>query len=207
VIAFVGDVHHDPSKLENILRKLPDSVSAVIQVGDLEAFPNKFGLPMVPWRPMPKPVRFICGNHHYYPDTRDLERPTEILPTFIFMPRGWVEEIEGRKIAFLGGGQTFMDASTRIEGVDWWPEEEVVSEADVARFASLDPGDVDILVTHVPPAYVSYAMTGDRAMISSERVEQVWRHLGEPELICGHMHREFRLGRVHALPMLGYTFR
>ena len=64
-------------------------------------------------------------------------------PNLVFVPRGTVLELDGRRIAFLGGGNSIIDRAVRRNGVDWWPEEQVTL-ADVARFA--DAGTVDILV-------------------------------------------------------------
>lgn len=42
---------------------------------------------------------------------------------------------------------------------------------------------------------------------SAVRVEQAWRMLGQPPLVCGHMHRPWRDGVVEVLGFLGVTLR
>jgi hypothetical protein len=82
-----------------------------------------------------------------------------------------------------------------------------VSEADVARFRAFRRGDVDLLVTHTPPAEVTEAMTRRPAHPSAVRVQAVWEHLGRPDLACGHMHEAYEYENVFVPPMLGLAVR
>jgi hypothetical protein len=80
-----------------------------------------------------------------------------------------------RRVAFLGGGDSVIDRATRLDEVDWWPEEQVTM-ADVARFEGVGP--VDFLVCHTPPAFVYpfFHLPPDPSAL----VEQAWEILGRP---------------------------
>lgn len=206
MIAFLGDVHQYLDDCAALVSDLPADIAHVIQVGDLNVRPDVSVPPAARWRPMAHPVGYIDGNHHYYPDTRGHTAPTLIRPGLTFYPRGHIATIEGCRIGFLGGADSVADRATRVPDVDWWPDEALTAE-DLARWRRLPRGCVDLLVSHTPPASITAAMTGQPAHPSAVILEEVWAHLGYPELICGHLHEYFQSGRVEVLPMLGVTFR
>lgn len=195
MIAFIGDVHRAFGRLERIVAELGPSVEAVIQVGDLGLHPDD-PAGLIPR--LRRPVYYITGNHDYEPWYRDCSAPAEFAPNLIYVPRGTVLEFGGRRIAFLGGGDSIIDLAERREGIDWWPEERV-TEADANRFAEVGP--VDLLVTHTPPAFV-YSAIGFRPDPSSRVVERGWKMLGQPPVISGHLHRRREVGRVRLLAEL-----
>lgn len=129
MILFVGDVHNKIAALEAIVCAHPEA-GAVLQVGDLVPQAPGVGIPEAWWRPMRLPIRFIDGNHHNYKLTRDLRTPTEVLPGLIYCPRGAVEEIDGRRVGFLGGAESHTP-KWRARGVDYWPDEEGIRDADL----------------------------------------------------------------------------
>lgn len=125
MIAFIGDVHREFDHLAGAVSRLPADVKVAIQVGDLglhgdDLGPTGRGVPC-----FDRPVYYVTGNHDYEPSYRGLTRPTEMAPNLVFVPRGTVLELDGRRIAFLGGGDSVIDRHVRRDGVDWWPEERV----------------------------------------------------------------------------------
>jgi len=168
MIAFIGDVHRAFDRLAGAVAGLPTSVEIAIQVG---------------------------GNHDHEPSYRGITRPTEMAPNLVFVPRGTVLELDGRRIAFLGGGSSIIDRAVRRRGVDWWPEEQVTL-ADVARFDGA--GKVDFLVSHTPPAFVYhfFHLPPDPSALA---VGQAWQILGRPQVVCGHLHRPREVGCVRVL--------
>jgi len=128
MIAFIGDVHRAFDRLAGEVAALPANVEAAIQVGDLglhqdDLDPTGLGLPA-----LARPVYYVTGNHDHEPSYRGISRPTEMAPNLVFIPRGTVLELDGRRIAFLGGGDSVIDRAVRRSGVDWWPEEQVTME-------------------------------------------------------------------------------
>jgi predicted phosphodiesterase len=195
MIAFIGDVHREFDRLAGAVSQLPVGVEVAIQVGDLglhgdDLSPSGRGVPR-----FDRPVYYVTGNHDYEPSYRGITRPTEMAPNLVFVPRGTVLELDGRRIAFLGGGDSIVDRGVRHPNVDWWPEEQVTM-ADVALFEGT--GRVDFLVCHTPPAFV-YPLFHLRPDPSAMAIEQAWRILGRPPVICGHLHKPREVGRVRVL--------
>jgi hypothetical protein len=193
MIVLLGDVHGAWEWAFALVARAkgfaPGAVP-VIQVGDLGWRPDR------PPRPAPWPIHWIEGNHDHLPSLLGLSKPTELAPSWIYCPRGTVLELDGRQVGFMGGARS-IDRAVRVEGDSWWPEEEPTFE-EAARFHGQD---VDLLVTHSPPASVVRAMgyeynVEERA---SGIVEHLWGALGRPSVVCGHMHRRFRVGNVLVL--------
>jgi predicted phosphodiesterase len=188
-------VHRAFDRLARAVAGLPTSVEIAIQVGDLGLHQDDLGptAPGVP--PLARQVYYVTGNHDHEPSYRGIVEPTEMAPNLVYVPRGTVLELDGRRIAFLGGGDSIIDRAVRRNGVDWWPEEQVTL-VDVARFA--DAGPVDILVSHTPPAFVYhfFQLPPDPSALA---VGQAWQILGRPQVVCGHLHKPREVGCVRVL--------
>jgi len=191
VISVIGDVHGSVGELIDLVAQVPEDVETFIQVGDLGAFPH------LPWKsnPLPRPVHFIRGNHDYEPDIAHLTTPTEIMHNLIFVPSGWVEEIDGRLVGFLGGADS-VDMPDRTEGKDWWYTERITG-AQVTQLGQM--GKLDLMITHTPPISVVVAMFGRPGTISDMYVQQAWEAAGMPPLVCGHMHKSVKYHQVRVL--------
>ena len=159
------------------LRVLPaERGGRPIQVGDLGLMVTTLGETGRGVPPLARLVYYVTGNHDHEPSYRGVTRPTEMAPNLVFVPAGTVLELDGRRIAFLGGGDSVIDRHVRRDGVDWWPEERVTM-ADVARLRA--GGRVDLLVCHTPPAFV-YHYFGFSPDPSALAVGQAWQLLGRP---------------------------
>lgn len=232
MIAIIGDAHEMLDELHAVLDALPRRVRAVIQLGDLWVWPDPADVPpgadghprelpprprdpRLHWRRPPRDLYYLDGNHHNFPVTRGLTTPTRIAPGLTFLPRGTVLTLPGERgplrVGVLGGAESVLDAPFRRPGVDWWPEEERVSDADVERLVgnARAAGGVDLLLVHTPPAWVTTEMTQRPPHPSARLVEQAWEALGRPETVCGHMHQTWRdyTTKIEVLPMLGVTTR
>jgi predicted phosphodiesterase len=195
MIGFIGDVHRAFDRLAGAVAEFPANVDLAIQVGDLGLHSEDLG-PTGPGLPsLTRQVYYITGNHDHEPSYRGITRPTEMAPNLVYVPRGTVLELDGRRIAFLGGGTSVIDRAERRADVDWWPEEQVTM-ADVARFEGV--GRVDFLVSHTPPAFI-YHFFQLRPDPSAVAVGQAWQLLGRPQVICGHLHRPREVGCVRVL--------
>ena len=116
-----------------------------------------------------------------------------------FLPRGHRFEIGGRTFLSFGGAAS-PDQEKRIEGKDWWRNEEP-TEADGAR--AIAGGSVDVMLTHEAvdggTRLVDDVISRpnkrlfDRAgLAASQRsralVTHVWSELAPARLFHGHMH-------------------
>lgn len=164
---FVGDTHADVGWLKSVVlptaRKM--GFTTIIQVGDFGYWPEsrkflnvvrnaraKFGVD----------VWFIDGNHEHFTTLNRNVRaaqvaagvpegdrnPVELVPGFIYLPRGSRITVAGRSVACVGGAAS-IDRADRIVGTSWFPEERI-NDSDIAAIVA--GGHADILITHDAPA-------------------------------------------------------
>jgi hypothetical protein len=121
-----------------------------------------------------------------------------------YRPRGTVDVVDGRRVAFLGGAESVVDRRYRRQDLDWWPEEALRLE-DVTPLLDYAGPKIDLLITHMPPNAMVKEVWGYASTYTQQAVEAVWEHLGRPRLICGHMHSQepVHWENVTCLPILG----
>lgn len=187
MITFFGDVHGHWPIFKDMLKKVPED-DIIIQVGDIGIWPSV-------WDDisLPRKVYFIEGNHEYYPYINGITEVTEIRPNLYYCPRGTILELDGRRVAFLGGAES-IDKAWRRYRVDWFPEESI-SLSDYHKFDNVD--SVDILVAHTPPYETVMEVTQisdppNWVNSSAKVVTEVWNNLGKPILVSGHMHVNYK---------------
>ncbi len=204
-IGFIGDVH---GEWEFMCRKLQQFRTnglpldmPIVQVGDLGLFPG--AEPKLPYD-----VYFIPGNHEYFPYYEGLTEVTEVYPRLHYIPRGTVMKMDGRRVGFLGGGDS-IDKQWRTPGYDWFPEETVTAQEAERLMEQVGDKPLDLLVTHTPPLshfmpiLKKYGWQFMPEFAGSTRViEAVWSELGKPPLICGHMHIKWQQDNVRVLDIL-----
>ena len=120
-------------------------------------------------------------------------------PAISFLPRGYRFQIGGRKFVSFGGAAS-PDQERRIEGKDWWRNEEP-NEADAARATA--GGRIDVMLSHEAvnggtrlvddvisrPNRRLFDETGLAASRRSRAlVTNVWSELAPARLFHGHMH-------------------
>ena len=219
MIGIVGDLHASVNEIclaHN--RAVNRGCVAVIQVGDFGFYPTvleklKVGLLESPFT---IPFYAIDGNHEDYRivNTYATDVPTEVLPNLFYVPRGCVLDIDGRRIAFMGGAAS-VDKAWRLReaayhgGVHWFPEEQIQDE-EMARLDGVD--SVDMLITHTPPHCTVVAHFPPHNLLywglpidwtdpSAFKVQALWERLGKPMLYCGHFHKSVtdQMGKVRIL--------
>lgn len=195
MITVIGDVHAKFGRLHNILEHIP-SHHTVIQVGDFGIWPH---YREVLENGFSRPLYFIDGNHEYFPHLTELSAITELYPNLFYVPRGTYIELDGRKVLFLGGAES-IDKEYRREYIDWFREESI-SYADTAKIDF--SWEVDLMITHTPPYRTIYEIRGSDTPRewnhSSVAVEAVWTNVGQPPLVCGHLHQTRTIGNVTVL--------
>lgn len=206
MIGILGDVHGRFSRVADCAEQVKvQGGVALIQLGDFGI--HRDMIAKMSRMQFAVPTYVIPGNHEDY---RIIEKYsttelTEIVPNLFFVPRGYVMELDGRKIAFLGGAAS-VDKQWQIDreaagGYRTWFPEEVITEDEVARLDHVSRGEIDILVTHTPPQCTIDAHFPAEYLVmyfglsptwrdpSAQYVHDVWERLGKPMLYCGHMHR------------------
>lgn len=204
-IGFLGDIHGYISVINDINDKLGEEASknfVLIQVGDFGLYNGI----LEGWKPPTFPVYVIDGNHEDHNLVRDLTEITEIKPNLFFVPRGTVLEIFGWKLGCCGGAES-IDKFIRLRNAMHWSVWESVTQQDIDP---LIDADVDMLVTHCPPASVieksfprlrkhEWGLPPDWRDGSADMIELLWTMKGKIPLICGHMHKSVKCESVRIL--------
>ena len=202
MILFLGDIHGSFETLarsQEIVERV--GAQAVIQVGDFGLFSSNEKDFYEIVQNFRIPTFFIDGNHDdtdRWCNVQKIQRVFENLPLF-YIPRGTVMELDNRQIAFMGGAGS-IDKKIRIENKMYWRETENISQVDIDKFYENTYGKtIDIFVTHCPPSSV-VKKHFDKSRFSEFQVntnwqdenelviEQLWKDIGSPMIISGHMH-------------------
>lgn len=136
------------------------------------------------------------GNHDNWKTIQKLPVELDGLATFRsnirVLPRGGRTQINGLIVGGLGGAFS-VDRCHRIEGKDWWRDEEPTQEEANKLIAD---GEVDILITHDAPAGVplksEFDLPPDLSMQADQTrrlVRRVVDALAPPHVFCGHWHQ------------------
>lgn len=185
---FIGDVHGKFGQYKELIRDVPES----IQVGDM-------GVGFMTWdgryRENPPHYlmtrdgadhRFIRGNHDN--------------PEVCRRQSQWIPDGSVHKGVFCVGGGLSIDRMYRVEGLSWWPDEEI-AEADwepiLADYAALKP---EVVVTHDCPESIARDILATFNMVkihdpSITRVMlQRMFETHQPEVhIFGHWHQSIKI--------------
>jgi len=186
-IRFIGDVHGKFKTYRKRIRNIPYSV----QIGDMGVgFKKRVGDDLVnlanpPFDSMSKGTHyFIRGNHDN--------------PAYCRNHPCWIADGTYMDGVFYVGGGLSVDKYRRIEGLNWWPDEECSTEelySIADRYRRIRP---NVVVSHDCPATVAESiMEVNRA---KHRLPSVTRFALEsmfdfhqPKLwIFGHWHKNMR---------------
>ena len=135
---LVGDIHGQFDRFRRELKRLKKLYPAetVIQVGDLGV-----GFPKSQSEKLPKQCKFIRGNH---------DNPEICRAHPNYLGDYGVTEIDEHKIFYVSGAWS-IDRPLRIDGVSWWPEEELtIAELNSALDLYIETKP-DIMITHDGP--------------------------------------------------------
>jgi Icc-related predicted phosphoesterase len=138
-IRFIGDVHGKVSVLIDMLNDMPEDVTSVIQVGDMgvgfgqsEHWHSRLDEAL-----KSKNARFIRGNH---------DDPNECENMESWIRDGHIEN----DMMFIGGAWS-IDRHVRIEGINWWVNEEL-SYGELGRMVDVYSHVLpNVMVTHDCP--------------------------------------------------------
>lgn len=136
-MALIGDIHGDKKYLVPEYFMWND-----IQLGDLDLF----GYGHLVYD---KPRFFLEGNHDHFPSLNcDAEKPYEVVPgnNLFHIPRGYWQN----GTLFIGGGFS-RDHFLRVEGRDWFQEQEKLSYQQMDRIMNAPYQFVDTIVSHECP--------------------------------------------------------
>lgn len=213
MIYIVGDVHGAISPFRRLL-DVVDQDDLIIQVGDF-GFCKEL---ILDWEYIfqagyPCPVYVIDGNHEDFgfldANVTNRSAPHLFCENLYYVPRGYVTEIQRKRIGFLGGGES-VDKFWREEHVSWWRQERI-TDADVDTLVQNAGGQpLDVLITHVPPTNTIAGRFGkinkkywnlpdEWEDVSAEKVQLALAKTNPRYVYCGHMHKTVHDGAVRVL--------
>jgi len=155
-ILVIGDLHGNWIPLNILIaKKRPD---IILQCGDYGYWPkwhntrgigypkrqkkwNLYGL-----KPGKTKIYWCDGNHEDHWAIKEIIETgnCEIQPNIFYQPRGSTIELpDGRKVLFMGGGES-IDKEIRTIGIDWFPEE-TITQSDIK---DLPDEKIDIIISH-----------------------------------------------------------
>jgi hypothetical protein len=165
--AFAGDWHGNADWAEYVVPMLASGgIKHLYQLGDFGIWQGVLGEKFL--NRMAKTaldndvfVFITLGNHEYYALIKKmsldengwLKLPEDRYRNLFFAPRGhtWVDS--GYNFVSLGGAGT-IDVDMRIEGMNWWPEEELTEQdcdQTITNVLARQWDTVDFLLTHEAP--------------------------------------------------------
>jgi hypothetical protein len=220
ILGLLGDIHGSAKSLKAWDTRFKAlGAEALIQVGDFGFSRERVAI-FERKGPYELPIYAIEGNHEDYDFIHAMELAGDppvgsFLPGIMWVPRGTVFDVEfaGIRIGFLGGAAS-VDKAWRVRAGPLmnqrlWFEEELVTDADIAKFDGVDR--LDLLVTHGPPQSIVDAHFDPKFLQhyfdlpldwkdpGAAKIEALWARLGRPPLVCGHMHRSVVDGNVRIL--------
>jgi hypothetical protein len=236
-IAFVGDVHgcvfHALGALATLWYRRKLELDAVIQVGDLGAYPSAQRMDGAsgrflsdnpaqgdffrilnpsPWtangvsramRVLP-PVHFVSGNHEDHQWLSEMHSAAGNAPVVPVDPLGVFHHVACGNLVKLAGQRIAFLGRVECPGaMDF-------DEVAYAKLLSRDPGSVDILVTHECPYGIGQGWKGQ--IQGSPKLTQLIEHLQPRVHVSGHYHhqngpRSYRDTSSYALAELVYPKR
>lgn len=219
-ILIISDIHGNLKDLSVALDKAHhNNVKEIVQLGDFgygfSFDEDKCVFLTATQRLLEKydiNLTFISGNHDNCPHlwkragidwenyTTTVKR-TQLTENIAYQPFGSFND----GILWLGGGYS-VDQDARIEGVDYWKEEEITDQQVGVAIVRAAVNNVRVVLTHEMPSS-SPIFGAPSTWITQTHLEGSWvnqrkiteiLHVARPELVVhGHMHTYYDVGVVN----------
>lgn len=204
-VAVVGDIHGNFRWLDIVARAIhalaPD-VTTILQLGDWWMNPDTTDEVLAGTGI--ERIYVTLGNHEPWDQITPLldahpSASVRVSDVIWILPRPARLSIGGRSVLSLGGAVS-VDRAWRVEGISWWPDEEITRE-HVAQAIAGRPAD--LMLTHESPAGTPVRAVREilrtnpmgfpddaraASATSRARVAKVWNIMYPELLIHGHMH-------------------
>jgi hypothetical protein len=208
VIAVAGDWHGSAewalAVVDQVAEEHPE-IGLILHAGDFGIWPGQGGAVFL--RKLNARLEkhglwlwFVDGNHDDHDRIGKYERDADGLgiaaPRIRHLPRGYRWRWHDRVWLALGGAVS-IDRTERVEGLSWWPGEEI-TDADVT--AACAGGPVSVMLTHDCPAGVTHTFGPQpqrwlpdivRTEKHRQRLQGVVDRVKPAYLIHGHLHRSY----------------
>jgi hypothetical protein len=213
-IVVAGDWHGNEDWAVSVIRRVPrllagESQRLILHLGDFGIWPDRDGKVYLDrvsgaLAEAEAELWFVDGNHEDFSQLGKLdENPgpdgrVPVVPRVMHLPRGYRWNWHGRSWLACGGAVS-LDRAVRTEGVDWWPQEEITTEQEVAISAS---GHADVMACHDCPSGVAHTFAHPPPEWAAEdlarndahrrRLQRIVDAVMPAYLMHGHLHRAYR---------------
>jgi hypothetical protein len=213
-VLVAGDWHGNREWALNVIKRVPELLPGeqkrlVLQLGDFGIWPGTggrqyLGAVAAVLELMNAELWFVDGNHEDFPQLARMAAGTlpdgrVVVHTNIYhLPRGHRWQWHGRTWLACGGGVS-LDRAGRVEGRDWWPQEEITGEQETAIIAG---GHADVMVCHDCPSGVAHTFSRppswwapedlSRNSAHRERLQRITAAVRPAHLMHGHLHRAYQ---------------
>jgi hypothetical protein len=192
-ILLLGDTHGRWDHMNQIINKQKPTM--ILQVGDFGFWPNYHNFDNNYIKGEIKnhdiPIYWCDGNHEDHISIRKAigdKGYLEVSPYVYYMKRGTIQELpDGRKILWLGGAWS-VDWQHRMDGKDWFREEELLTERDISRVFDMKQGEIDIVISHTCPNEFIMGYGDEHFDPSRKVLSFVLNHIRPKRWYFGHWH-------------------
>lgn len=203
-----GDCHGDLSKIWRFIKKFDlGSESNIIICGDMGIFWNKeqndarYMIKQYEENCNGVHLYWIDGNHENFDiinswDTTK-DKTYDNSEHIHYCPRGLELNINGKKALCMGGADS-IDKAWRVEGIGWWPQEQI-TEKDIVEVG----GYYDYVFTHCCPYSIFHRNRGflcqhggelrDITHKSEEMLDKLMEQIQFKEWFFAHYHIDIQL--------------
>ena len=175
---LLADTHGDELPTKRALNTGRKIGAPVVHLGDMGFSYKRFAA-----APQTE-LMLVGGNHDNYSALLGTDSPPCYLGDFGPVP--------GSSSAFFVRGARSTDREARMEGVDWWREEELESDAMGAALAAYEAMRPAVVLSHdCPESILPHVLCGDRGMRSATgALLEAMLRVHRPEVwYFGHHHR------------------
>lgn len=214
-VLVAGDWHGNQHWALNVIMRVPQLLAGeqqrlILQLGDFGIWPGPdgkryLGSVSAALDAIDAELWFIDGNHEDFAELARLasgaalpDGRVAVRPNIYHLPRGYRWRWQGRTWLACGGAVS-LDKAGRVEGRDWWPEEEISDWEETAITAS---GHADVLMCHDCPSGVEHRFPRPpdwwapedlrRSSAHRQRLQRITDAVAPAYLIHGHLHRTYQ---------------
>jgi Calcineurin-like phosphoesterase len=213
-VLVAGDWHGNREWALSVIRRVPqllpgEQTRLILQLGDFGIWPGAegrryLGSVAAVLEVVNAELWFVDGNHEDFPQLARMASDTlpdgrvAVHPNIYHLPRGHRWQWHGRTWLACGGGVS-LDKAARVEGRDWWPQEEITSGQEAAIIAG---GRADVMVCHDCPSGAAHTFPrppswwapADLARNNAhrERLQRIADAVRPAYLMHGHLHRAYQ---------------
>lgn len=213
-IIVTGDVHGHLDKLVETISS--EQIDFALQVGDFGIYLSTGNLSAIPshrredlgqfevyfktQKAFPIPTYFCKGNHEDFEFLANYKSQDQVLPNLFYMMNGSVVEIQGVKIAFLGGN--FSPKWFERPHARKYQNQKVLGylRKDEVEVIKNSPEKIDILVTHEPSFAPQF--TGNKKY-GCQVIQDLIMAIQPTYAFSGHIHKyaEGMIGRTKCIAL------